>query len=79
MLTGTRGAGPGWEKYVTAVDQVRIGGLMRCCLQTLNEFYPDGPAKKAQEGQRLHCRFCRTGEMVFRDGAWQWALGREEQ
>lgn len=56
-------------------DGVKPGGLMRCCLETLNGLYPDGPAKTAAEGQRLQCKHARDGGhgwMVFREGFWQW-------
>lgn len=50
--------------------KVRTGGLMRCCLATLEERMPtcaDDPV----EGEKLVCRYC-SGNMVFRDGAWEW-------
>lgn len=58
------------------VDRVRIGGLMRCCLETLEGLYPDGPGRVATEGQRLQCEHAEPGSdhgwMVFRDGWWAW-------
>lgn len=52
-------------------EQIRTGGLMRCCLQTLDAIRtPDQPP--AQEGDRLHCLWC-TETMVFKTGAWEWA------
>ena len=59
-------------------DKVRIGGLMRCCLETLSGLYPNGPDKIATEGQRLRCKYASEmehGDMVFRAGAWEWGPG----
>lgn len=56
-------------------DRVHIGGLMRCCLDTIDDLYPDGPAKVAREGQELHCKYAPdddTHKMIFRHGCWQW-------
>lgn len=48
---------------------IRIGGLMRCCIESLN----DAPAEPA-EGETFRCKWCHDeAGMVFRDGAWQWA------
>jgi hypothetical protein len=52
-------------------DGVKIGGLMRCCLETLEGHYPDGPAAKAAEGEVLPCKYCRSS-MIFSEGYWQW-------
>jgi hypothetical protein len=57
-------------------DGVQLGGLMRCCLATLDELYPNGPAAIAAEGQRLQCKYAPPasdhGWMVFTDGSWRW-------
>jgi len=53
--------------------QVRQGGLMRCCLLTLAEFYKE-PADIMGfevEGQILPCRHC-SSSMIFVEGAWEW-------
>lgn len=52
-------------------DKVHAGGLMRCCLQTLEEYYPDGPAVKAAEGEVLPCKYCDSS-VIFRAGYWEW-------
>lgn len=52
-------------------DGVKIGGLMRCCLQTLDEHYPNGPEAKAAEGEILSCKWC-SSSMIFHDGYWRW-------
>jgi hypothetical protein len=48
---------------------IRMGGLMRCCIASLEDA-PPHPA----EGVSFRCKYC-TDEygMVFRDGAWEWA------
>jgi hypothetical protein len=58
-----------------AVDGVKIGGLLRCCLETLDGMYSEGPARKATEGQRVQCKYASDsghGWMVFSDGFWRW-------
>jgi len=53
---------------------MKIGGLMRCCIATIGELYPDGPAKIATEGQRVQCKYAGDDEhgwMIFREGFWQ--------
>ena len=52
-------------------DKVKMGGLMRCCLLTLDDYYRSGPASKAAEGQTLPCAYCSM-TMVFRGGYWEW-------
>lgn len=44
---------------------------MRCCLESLDDLYPDGPAQLATEGQLLDCKYCRN-RMIFLGGSWQW-------
>lgn len=46
---------------------LRIGGVMRCCIHTLNV------AKNLfeVEGEVLKCSFC-TSSLIFRDGEWEW-------
>src|SRR6266487_3136189 len=58
-----------------AVDGLRTGGLIRCCLETLNDLYPYGPAQIATEGQRIQCKYANDddhGWMIFHDGHWSW-------
>lgn len=45
---------------------VRIGGLMRCCTETLRV-----SAEWAKEGQVVACLYC-PDSMRLRDGAWEW-------
>lgn len=47
---------------------MRIGGLLRCCIQTLNMRQPDDEA----DGATLECDYCDS-RMIVRAGAWEWA------
>lgn len=47
-------------------DKIRIGGLMRCCLETLDERTEPGA-----EGDEQACKYC-SHSARFRDGAWEW-------
>jgi len=51
---------------------VRHGGLMRCCLASLDEAMvaAEHPPK---EGDLLQCKYHDGEGMRFRDGAWEWA------
>lgn len=56
-------------------DRVHTGGLMRCCLETIGDLYPAGPAEVATEGQCLQCKYAADNpdhRMIFRNGAWEW-------
>ncbi|MDP3794197.1 MAG: hypothetical protein Q8R07_05640 [Candidatus Uhrbacteria bacterium] len=46
---------------------LRQGGVMRCCVQTLDNalFYHE------KEGDVLPCRYC-SSSLIVRDGAWEW-------
>ncbi len=48
--------------------QVRQGGLMRCCIQSVAE---RGDAVD-HEGEVMHCTYCKAA-IVFRSGAWEWS------
>jgi hypothetical protein len=47
---------------------IRPGGLMRCCIATIEARAGDAPI----EGERLECLYCKSREIVFHDGAWEW-------
>ncbi len=54
---------------------VRIGGLMRCCLDTIDDLDHNAPAAIPAEGQVLQCKYAPDNpdhRMIFRDGAWEW-------
>lgn len=66
---GTPASMPGEQPAVTLPIRdwpVRIGGLMRCCTETLRV-----DAGWAKEGQVLACLYC-SHSMRLRDGAWEW-------
>jgi hypothetical protein len=55
------------EKYL-----VRHGGLMRCCLLSLDDAMvaAELPPK---EGDIIHCAYHDdNGGMIFRNGGWEW-------
>lgn len=46
------------------------GGLMRCCLATLEERMATC-APDPVEGEVLPCKYC-SSSMIFGGGAWRW-------
>lgn len=48
---------------------LRIGGVMRCCVATLDAIGP--PASMTKEGDTLSCSYCSSG-LIVRGGAWEW-------
>lgn len=59
------------EKY-----EVRQGGLMRCCLASLEELMAAATVPP-KEGDRVTCRGCNDVDgMVFRNGSWEWGASR---
>ena len=60
------------EKYT-----VRHGGLLRCCLLTLDDAMV-AATEPPKEGDQLQCAYGKPhGFMRFRDGAWEWDKERE--
>lgn len=55
----------------TVID---IGGLMRCCLDSIDKLAAESPDMMVPEGQRLQCRHTEdpTHSIIYRDGAWRW-------
>jgi len=49
-------------------QKVEIGGLFRCCIETLSimeqNHFP-------VEGDIIKCPICKD-ELIFTDGAWEW-------
>jgi hypothetical protein len=45
---------------------IRIGGLFRCCVETAQE------QTEAKEGDVLHCKYYKDGQMIFKDLAYEW-------
>lgn len=55
------------------IYRVRHGGLMRCCLQSLDDAMVEA-IEPPKEGDTLRCKWCKDEDgMVFHAGAWQWA------
>lgn len=54
-----------------AEPRIRIGGLMRCCIQSIQEYEDVAPA----DDDWLQCAHCNEA-LIYRDGAWEWASGR---
>lgn len=48
--------------------KLRPGGVMRCCIATLEIRTTKGPP---EEGETLPCQWCSSG-LIYRDGAWEW-------
>lgn len=52
-----------------------IGGLMRCCLQTLGEFLDARGSEECTIGETLDCRFEKPGNknmILGEDFIWRW-------
>jgi hypothetical protein len=49
---------------------IRQGGLMRCCIETWQTMAP--MSADTREGDTLSCRYCELGDMIVKDGVWQW-------
>jgi hypothetical protein len=52
--------------------EVMTGGLMRCCLATLDATM-QAAEKPPREGDMIRCRYCSNsgGGMIFQRGQWQ--------
>lgn len=56
---------------------VKHGGLMRCCLLTLDDAMV-AASEPPKEGDMLKCAYCSDPYgMVYRAGDWQWAKPQE--
>lgn len=56
------------ESSAANEHRLRIGGVMRCCIATLEKRIPDGAPV---EGEKLPCEYCSSG-LIYNDGAWEW-------
>lgn len=52
---------------------IRHGGLMRCCLATVEE-EAETRQVAPTEGETLDCKYEAAGNqnLIFRDGYWEW-------
>lgn len=57
----------------TAPRRLRIGGVMRCCEETLRRHQATGEPE--EPGQVLPCLYCRSSLIVGVQGAWEWNRG----
>ena len=57
------------EPNTAPMHPIRIGGVMRCCAETLSEREAPG-----RDGDVLPCRYC-SSRLIFRSGAWEWDDG----
>jgi len=62
------------EKYL-----VRYGGLMRCCLATLEEAMLNAK-EPPKEGDILACKYHpKDNSMIFCDGGWEWNKPKDDE
>lgn len=52
-------------------QKLRSGGVMRCCIKTLEDALADGSLVDGKQGDLLPCKYCRS-RLRFTDGAWEW-------
>jgi hypothetical protein len=57
------------------IYRVRHGGLMRCCLATLEERMATC-APDPVVGEQLKCKYCNNWMRFGEDGAWEWDRDR---
>lgn len=53
------------------------GGLMRCCIQSAQEWVDEDPKADAPAGTQLECRYCRNPMAVDEKGVIHWDRLRE--
>ena len=54
---------------------VAIGGLMRCCIESIKDYIHDHPLDPATDGTTLRCKYAPDDpdhRMVLRAGVWHW-------
>lgn len=63
-------------------SRVNHGGLMRCCLQSLDNAMVKHDAQMTEpaEGDIVRCEWCSDEfGMVLKNGSWRWARPRDEE
>lgn len=60
-------------------SEIFIGGLMRCCVATIEKFVEEHPTDEVEEGLVLNCMYekTRNKQIIFKDGAFRW--NRDEE
>jgi len=59
-----------WRQHV----KVNPGGLMRCCLASLND-HINHVQEQPKNFELFVCPHC-TNRMIYKNGAWEWAGAR---
>lgn len=61
--------------------RVRIGGLLRCCLLSLDEAMEQAEGDSPSEGDILKCHYCKSpdGGMIFTKDAWEWNHPKKDE
>jgi len=51
-----------------------IGGLMRCCTETVDDYVVEHADEEAIEGMTLQCKYSenRSHRMILKNNIWQW-------
>ncbi len=51
--------------------KINIGGLMRCCLETIETLNPDYELK---DGMIIDCKYEHPGnkQIILQNGVWRW-------
>lgn len=57
---------------IKRIKTLQIGGVMRCCVETINEF----DDSQSKEGDTVKCKYCED-KLTLQDGKWQW-FSKEE-
>ena len=52
--------------------KLNIGGLMRCCIKTLEDWMDAHKDDDVADGTKIKCRWCKNGQMVLEGGIWMW-------
>lgn len=56
---------------------VNVGGLMRCCTDTILEMFEKDPTQELVEGERIDCVYENKPTMKVENGRIEW-IGYEE-
>lgn len=51
---------------------IHLGGLMRCCLATIDDYRDVGGLVDKRIGDVIKCKYCKSSIRLENDG-WRWA------
>lgn len=51
--------------------KIHVGGLLRCCIVTVEQFISDYGYKPAEQGAVVECPYCHTSVRLD-EGIWRW-------